>query len=45
MSEMFLDKLINKEFGDLTIDELKVIISNSVVFSLNKTDTKALERI
>ena len=45
MSEMFLDKLINKEFGNLTLNELRAIISNREVFSLNKTDTKVLERI
>lgn len=45
MSEVFLNKLINKTFGDLTTDELKAIIGNSAVFSLNKTDTKTLKRI
>jgi hypothetical protein len=45
MSEMFLDKLINKEFGNLTLNELRAIICNREVFSLNKTDTKVLERI
>ena len=45
MSKMFLDKLINKKYVALTTDELKVIISNSAVFSLNKTDTKALAKI
>lgn len=45
MSEILLDKLINKKFGDLTADELKVIIANEEVFPLKKTDAKALKRI
>ena len=45
MSNQFLDKLINKDFGNLTIDEIKAIISNDAIFSLNKTNTKVLTKI
>lgn len=44
MSKTFLEKIINKEFGDLTVDELKVIVKSSEIFSLNKTNTKILEK-
>ena len=45
INEMFLEKIIRKEFGSLTVDELKVIANNVEVFSLNKTNTKILEKI
>lgn len=45
MGKMFLEKIINKEFGDLTVDELKVIVNSNEIFSLNKTYTKVLEKV
>ena len=45
MSERFIEKLTSKEFGDLTVYELNAIIKNREVFSLNKTNTKVLEKV
>lgn len=45
MSEVFLKKLLRKEYTDFTIEELKLIINNNHVFSLSKKDIKALEKI
>ena len=45
MGKIFLEKIINKEFGDLTVDELKVIVNSGEIFSLNKTYTKVLEKV
>ena len=45
MSNQFLEKLLNKDFEKLTIDEIKAIISNDVIFSLNKSNTKVLTKI
>lgn len=44
MSKTFLEKIINKEFENLTVDELKIIVNNGEIFSLNKTNTKVLEK-
>lgn len=45
MSKLFLKKIIDRAFSDLTGEELKVIINNNLIFQLNKKDTKALEKI
>ena len=45
MGEMFLKKIIDKEFESLTVEELKVIVTYDSVFPISKTDKKALERI
>ena len=45
MSKVFLKKIIDRDFSDLTIDELKAIIASNLVFGLNKKNTKALEKI
>ena len=44
MGETFLRKIINKDFGVLTVDEVKVIITQDNVFSINKKDKKVLEK-
>ena len=45
MTKAFLKKLVNREYGELTYEELKLIINNETVFSLSKKDTKALVKI
>lgn len=45
MGEMFLKKIIDKEFKSLTVEELKVIVTYDSVFPMSKTDKKALEKI
>ena len=45
MNEVFLNKLLRKEFDRLTVDELRLIIRHDNVFSLSKKDTRALEKI
>ena len=45
MGEAFLKKLITREFADLTVDELRLIVNNGEVFPLTKKDTKTLEKI
>lgn len=45
MSKMFLEKLLERDFEDLTIDEISALISNDDVFTLNKKDKKALEKV
>ena len=45
MGEMFLKKIIDKEFESLTVEELKVIVTYDSVFPMSKTDKKALEKI
>lgn len=45
MGEMFLKKIIDKEFESLTVEELKVIVTYDSVFPISKTDKKALEKI
>ena len=45
MGEMFLKKILDKDFEALTVDELKVIITHDNVFPMYKKDKKALEKI
>lgn len=45
MGETFLRKIIDKDFGALTLDEVKVIIVQDNVFSISKKDKKALEKL
>jgi hypothetical protein len=44
MGEILLKKIIDKDFGELTIDEVKVIINQASIFSINKKDKKVLEK-
>ena len=44
MGEILLKKIIDKDFGELTIDEVKVIINQDSIFSINKKDKKVLEK-
>mgnify|MGYP003307190574 CR=1 FL=1 len=44
MGETFLRKIIDKDLGELTIDEVKVIINQDNIFSINKKDKKVLEK-
>ena len=44
MGETFLRKIIDKDFGALTVDEVKVIITQDNVFSISKKDKKVLEK-
>lgn len=44
MGEMFLKKIIDKDFEALTVDELKVIITQDKIFSMSKKEKKALEK-
>lgn len=45
MSKVFLDKVLKREFDDLSLEELSVIVAYDEVFSLNKKDKKVLEKI
>lgn len=45
MGEIFLKKILDKEFETLTVDELKVIITYDNIFSISKKDKKGLEKI
>ena len=45
MSEMFLVKLLERDFEALTIDEISALISDDEIFALNKKDKKTLEKI
>jgi hypothetical protein len=45
MGEMFLKKILDKDFETITVDELKVIITHDSVFAISKKDKKALEKI
>ena len=45
MSEMFLKKIIDKDFELITVDELKVIVAHDNIFSISKKDKKTLEKI
>ena len=45
MSEIFLKKILDKDFGALTAEELKVIIAHDNIFPISKKDKKALEKI
>ena len=40
MGEMFLKKILDKEFEALTVDELKVIVADDTIFSISKKDKK-----
>lgn len=44
MGEILLKKIIDKDFGELTIDEVKAIINQDSIFSINKKDKKVLEK-
>lgn len=45
MGEMFLKKILDKDFEAVTVDELKVIVAHDNVFPISKKDKKALEKI
>lgn len=45
MRDIFLKKILNKEFSDLTTEELKLIIKYDSIFSLNKKDKIILGKI
>ena len=45
MREIFLKKLIKKEFSNLTTEELRLIVNNTEIFPLTNKDIKALEKI
>ena len=45
MGEMFLKKILDKEFETLTADELKVIAAHDTVFPISKKNKKTLEKI
>ena len=45
MGEMFLKKILDKDFEAISVDELKVIITHDSVFTISKKDKKALEKI
>ena len=44
MGETFLRKIIDKDFGALTVEEVKVIIVQDNIFSISKKDKKILEK-
>ena len=45
MINMFLKKLLDRDFDDLTLEELKIIIHNNDVFALKKKDIAILEKL
>ena len=45
MGEMFLKKILDKDFEALTVDELKVIVIHDTIFPISKKDKKVLENI
>lgn len=45
MGEMFLKKILDKEFESLSLDELKVIVVHDTIFPISKKDKNALEKI
>ena len=45
MNEMFLKKVLGKDFGELNIEELKVITSYDSVFSMSKKDIKVIDKV
>lgn len=45
MGEMFLKKILDKDFEAVTVDELKVIVAHDNIFPISKKDKKALEKI
>ena len=44
MSQVFLRKLYNREFEDLTVGEIELIVNNPEVFSLKKKDAKEVAK-
>ena len=45
MEHAFLKKLIDREFNNLTQDELLLIVNNHEVFSLKKKDLNIIEKL
>ena len=45
MGEMFLKKILDKDFGAITTEELKAITANEDIFPISKKDKKVLEKI
>ena len=45
MGEMFLKKILDKEFESLSLDELKVIVVHDTIFPISKKDKNTLEKI
>ena len=45
MINMFLKKLLDRDFDILTLEELKIIIHNNEVFPLKKKDLAVLEKL
>ena len=45
MINMFLKKLLDRDFDILTLEELKIIIHNNEVFPLKKKDLVVLEKL
>jgi hypothetical protein len=45
MINMFLKKLLDRDFDALTLEELKIIIHNNDVFALKKKDLAILEKL
>ena len=44
MAEVFLKKIINRDFEKLTVEEFQTLIEYYEVFNLKKKDTKILEK-
>ena len=44
MGETFLRKIMDKDFEALTVDEVKVILTQDNIFSISKKDKKVLEK-
>lgn len=45
MGEMFLKKILDKEFETLAVDELKAIVTHDTIFQISKKNKTALEKI
>ncbi len=45
MSEMFLKNILDKDFGALTVEELRVIANYDSIFSISKKDKKVLDKV
>ena len=45
MERAFLKKLIDRDFNNLTADELSLIISINKVFGLKKKDLRTIEKL
>ena len=43
MERIIIEKIIHKDFGALTAEELKAIINNDDIFLLSKKDKKILK--